>query len=222
MLYFLLINYLIISANSQCYIEEPPSPLPPFPLLPPLLFPPPSQPSTPSSSTPTLNLGSCSIQQPQITSLYLTYEYLDDDYLDDRVKFTVKGWDNDSLPPNQRAKTKFNLVPLIPKYIYFGHPIENPQPYEKSQANYYTGNRWSCDDFNFDYGGSGLNVDRINLFETSNLTNISIYVDKQYVERYLLDANRMLTYGFMTPSSSCTTNDLNKQHCWCPVLTLIM
>jgi hypothetical protein len=194
MLYFLFINYLIISANSQCYIEEPPK----------------------------LNIGSCEIQQPQITSLYLTYEYLDDDYVDDRIKFNVLGWDNDALPENQRMKTKFNLVPLIPKYIFFGHPIGNEQPYDKTQANYYTGDRWSCDDFNFDYGSSGLLVDRINLFETSNLTNISIYVDKQYVERYLLDANRMLTYGFGTPSSSCTTNDLNKKNCWCPVLSLVM
>jgi hypothetical protein len=218
MLYYIFLSYLIISANSQCYIDEPPS-LPPLPLLPPLLFPPPSQPST---STPKLNIGSCEIQQPQITSLYLSHEYLDDEYVDDRIKFNIEGWYGDSLPENQRMKTKFNLVPLIPKYIFFGHPIGNEQPYDKTQANYYTGDKWSCDDFNFDYGSSGLLVDRINLFETSNLTDVSIYVDKQYVERYLLDANRMLTYGFGTPSAQCTTNDLNKRNCWCPILTLVM
>jgi hypothetical protein len=219
MLYFLLINYLIIFANSQCDFGEPPSPS--FPSFPPSfpLFPP-SQPSQPQLYPPNqpiyqsikLNLGSCEIQQPQITSLYLTYQYLDE-----RVKLTINGWDNDALPPDMRAKTKFDIVPLIPKYIYFGHPITNPITNDKTIANYYTGDKWSCDNFNFDFGGGGLNVDRINLFEQTNLTNVSVYMNRYYLENYLLDDNRVLIYGFMSPSSPCTTNDLNKNHCWCPV-----
>ena len=70
MLYFLLINYLIILAKSQCDFGEPPSPsFPSFPLFPP------SQPSQPQLYPPNqpiyqsikLNLGSCDVQQPQIT-----------------------------------------------------------------------------------------------------------------------------------------------------------
>ncbi len=108
MLYFLLINYLIISANSQCDLAKPPT------------YTPPSTPPSQIYKTPTLNLGSWDVQQPQITSLYLTYEYIDD-----RVNFTIQGFDNgDSLPPSMRIQQNLILFQKFPNIFILGIRLE--------------------------------------------------------------------------------------------------
>ena len=71
---------------------------------------------------------------------------------------------------------------------------------------------------NFNFGGYGWNVDRVNLLSTTTLLNVEVSVNLDYVYNYLLDSNKMLTYAFMTPNSACGPSNPNNNHCWCPVL----
>jgi len=209
---------------------NPPPPSPPPPLLP-VQSPNPRPPSpppplsiipspTPTTSVPRVDLGSCPgvDQSSDLTSLYITYQT---NPISNRMTFTINGWNNDALPPSIRTNPSFSITPTIPKYIYFAHPPYNQIPASKALANYYTGERANtCDNFNFNFGGAGWNVDRINLLSLSSLQNVQIFVNQDYVYNYLLDSNGMLTYAFMTPNSACGLANPNNNHCWCPVLQI--
>ena len=161
---------------------------------------------------PQVDLGKCPDQSDSLTSLFITYAAVGN-----RMVFTINGWFNDALPFNVRTNPRYSQTPTIPKYIYFAHPPTNPSPASKTQANYYTGTTSNtCDNFNFDFGGKGWNVDRVNLLSTTTLFNVQVFVNLDYVYNYLLDSNGMLTYAFMTPNAVCGSTNTN--HCWCPVL----
>jgi len=154
-----------------------------------------------------------------LTTLYITYQSINNNLI-----FSIQGWNNgDCLTPSIRNNSYYDLVPTIPKYIYFAHPTNAPIPSSKLLANYSTITSTqtisnTCDDFNFDFGGSGLNVDRINLESTITLIGTEIIVDQNYVINYLLDSNNILYYAFMTPNSVCGSMNPKTDHCWCPVL----
>jgi hypothetical protein len=178
----------------------------------------PSPVPVPSGTIPRVDVGSCpgSDQYGYLTSLFITYQT---NIATNRMTFTINGWNNDALPISVRANPVYNITPKIPKYIYFAHPPTNPIPSSKSIANYFTKSiANTCDNFNFNFGGNGWNVDRINLLSISSLLDVNISVNLDYVYNYLLDSNKMLTYAFMTPNSACGTSNPNNNHCWCPVL----